>query len=160
MARKNKQADTAPTKPQKVNEAWSELFIQNEKVAKAKKLTDDELVEEMQERFPDKAQKTTITRCSMARSCYNKGTNMFARMGEAGTTERPLSHKYDEDGNVVPGRGSKKAEASETKPKTHAKKAKEEEAPAKPARRRKAKAEDAAASEEKPIRRRRRTAAK
>lgn len=117
----------------KVNQEWSRLLSENESLATKRgkrPLTDDQLADEMERLFPEKAGKTTITRVSMARSCYNKGTNMFASMGPAGTADRPVSYAYDEDGKQIPPRGNstagggvKKKAAKKSAPKKAAKKA-------------------------------------
>ena len=94
---KPKPAASAKPKKQKVYEAWAELLSANEKATKANKLTDEQLVKEMQKRFPDRSESTTITRITMARGCFNKGTNMFTKLGAAATT----SKRYDENGEAA-----------------------------------------------------------
>ncbi len=84
----------------KLNQAWATLLDQNEKCPKGDRKSDAELVKEMQRLFPAKAERTTITRPTMIRAIYNKGTNMFAAFGPA----KPLSRRYDEDGAVIEGR--------------------------------------------------------
>ena len=102
-----KKAPKQPAKSVKVNEAWNDLLVKNEQVSKAKKMTDDDLYNAMCELFPDKADKTTLTRVSMVRSCYNKGTNMFSKYGPPDGDERPTSFPYDEDGNALEARTRK-----------------------------------------------------
>jgi len=82
-----------------VTSAWGNLLIANEKCAKAKRLTDGQLVKAMQADFPDKKEKTTILR--IPRGIYNKGTNMFKSVGPSGTRSRPVSKQYDENGDVI-----------------------------------------------------------
>lgn len=79
-----------------ITAAWAELFAQNEARVKAgqKGWTDAELSERMAKQFPDSAKKTTITRVSMVRGCYNKGTNMFATVGPAGKAGRPTANQH------------------------------------------------------------------
>ena len=109
-----------------VTETWDDLLRENEKLGKCKKgdepLTDDELRERMQELFPDKEESTTITRVTMARGCYNKGTNMFHSRYEdevADGDNRPISHAYykDDDGDWqqrTPRKGSSVGEPSDS----------------------------------------------
>lgn len=87
-----------------VNQAWEQLLLQNEKAPKSKKLTDAQLTVEMEREFPDKAGKSTMTRVSMIRGCYNAGTNLFqSRHGgvRADDKNRPVSHPYDENGEKI-----------------------------------------------------------
>jgi hypothetical protein len=70
--------------------AWAALLLGNSKA----KLTDDQLVAEMGKDFPDLKGKTTITRVSMVRGCYNKGTGMFKAVGPAAK----VSARYGADG--------------------------------------------------------------
>lgn len=88
----------------RVNREWFRLLVENERLAKKRgktPLTDPEMTEEMTRLFPDKKGKTTLTRVSMMRCCYNNGTGMFANMEEAGD---PVSYAYDEDGKQIPPR--------------------------------------------------------
>lgn len=91
---------STPSKRPKLNQAWADLFAENEARVKAgdKPWTDDQLRERMQKEFPDKAEKSTIVRVSMVRSVYNKGTNMFKKHGPAGAKGRPVSKCYNPDG--------------------------------------------------------------
>lgn len=91
---------TSQEKPQKLNQAWAELFAANEKASKAERKTDEQLVKEMQRRFPDRKEKSTIVRPNMIRSIYNKGSNMFRKFGPAKTKSR----RYGKDGEVLEGR--------------------------------------------------------
>lgn len=86
---------------------WSNLFIENAKLAKdGKALTDSQLRAAMYEAFPDKEHGiTTIERVSMQRSCYNNGTAQFKKFGASGTKNRPASHRYDDGSTPVAGRG-------------------------------------------------------
>lgn len=108
-----------------ITAAWAELFAQNEGRVKAgqKGWTDPELVERMQKQFPDHKNKTTITRVSMVRGCYNKGTNMFAAVGPAGKSGRPSATQH---GGRAKAQRSAKATGKVTKPspKTKAKETK------------------------------------
>lgn len=120
MPRSKKTEGTPPqktvkqqVKKTKLYEAWNNLLIKNEKASKKNKLTDEQLYEAMAELFPDKADKTTLTRVSMVRSCYNKGTNMFAKLGAPDGDERPISTSYDADGNVLEARTRKRGPKKE-----------------------------------------------
>jgi hypothetical protein len=90
-----------------VKETWAKYLIENEHLAKNGKrpLTDEQLIAKMQEEFPSKRDATTITRCTMVRGVYNKGTNMFAADGPSGVAGRPTSRRYDAAGNAVAARG-------------------------------------------------------
>lgn len=130
-------ATTAKPSGKRVNQAWADLFAENEARVKAgdKPWTDDQLRERMQKAFPDKAEKSTIVRVSMVRSVYNKGTNMFKKFGPAGAKGRPVSKCYNPDGSEGRNAGpkiTKKAGAKPTakptaKPAKAAKKASSEE---------------------------------
>lgn len=101
------------TTPLRVNTAWANLLHENEQVKKSgkKPMTDEQLKAKMIKLFPDKAEKSTITRVSMVRSCYNKGTNMFKKLGPAGGKgARALSKPYDSRGDEV-----ERAKASTTR---------------------------------------------
>ena len=92
------------TTPLRVNTAWANLLNENEQIKKSgkKPMTDEQLKAKMIKLFPDKAEKSTITRVSMVRSCYNKGTNMFKKLGPAGGKgARALSKPYDSRGDEV-----------------------------------------------------------
>lgn len=90
----------SPPKKLKLNAAWTSLFQENERCPKTQRKTDDQLVKEMQKLFPDKRERTTITRPNMIRSIYNKGTNLFKLQGAA----KVRSRRFDENGDVVEGR--------------------------------------------------------
>lgn len=95
-----------------LSDAWAALLIENEALAAkrgGKPLTDEQLVTAMEKEFPDKKGKSTLTRVSMVRGCYNKGTNMFAKGGKAGTAARPTSFRYDETGAKVEPRSNSTA---------------------------------------------------
>ncbi len=93
MAKKQTAPETGP----RLNEAWSTLLAENEARKKSGKTpwTDVELTERITKQFPDKKGKTTLTRVSMIRSIYNKGTNLFEKFGPAGKGGRPMSHPYN-----------------------------------------------------------------
>lgn len=87
-----------------VADTWAHKLIENESRYKKRgqtPLTDEQLVEEMEKEFPDKAGKSTLTRVSMIRGCYNKGTNLFANAGPSGSSTRPRSYAYDDDGTQL-----------------------------------------------------------
>ena len=101
-----------------VTAMWEKLLIANEKAPKAKKMTDAQLVAAMQKEFPDKRESTTLTRCSMIRGCYNKGTNLFkARFGckKANGKNRPQSCAYDKDGALIENPRSQPRDSSKKK---------------------------------------------
>ncbi len=113
-----KQAIKETTEP-KLNEAWAGLFAENEIRVKSGKTpwTDIELTERMTKLFPGRAGKTTITRVSMIRSIYNKGTNLFEKFGPSGKAGRVVSHPY----NPEPRKQEQgKAKKSKAKPKAEA----------------------------------------
>lgn len=89
-----------------VTETWASLLIKNEQLSKQGKrpLDDDGLIAAMQAEFPSKKNATTITRCTMVRGIFNKGTNMFKAAGPAGVAGRPTSRRYDRKGQVVAAR--------------------------------------------------------
>jgi hypothetical protein len=82
-----------------IGDAWAALFSDNER--RAKKLTDAQLIEKMEEDFPSCKGKSTVSRPRMYRSCYNDGTYMYKVHGAAGRGGRPVSHEYDAKGNQV-----------------------------------------------------------
>jgi hypothetical protein len=94
-------APKAPASPLRVNTEWRRLLIENE--SRSKPLTDDQLIAAMQKLFPEKKNKTTILRCSMIRSIYNKGTSMFKKFGPAGSKTNPRSFAYDAKGQKMEG---------------------------------------------------------
>lgn len=81
-------------------ETWAQLLIENEQASKKNKMTDEQLVARMEKEFPAKKGKSTLTRVSMVRGCFNKGTNMFKSAGAAGVSGRPKSNRYGEDGEA------------------------------------------------------------
>lgn len=83
-----------------VKSEWAKLLAANERAPKAKRLCDEGLVKAMQKLFPAKKDKTTITRCNMIRSIYNKGTGMFKADGPA----KVKSVRYDSNGDAITGR--------------------------------------------------------
>lgn len=111
-----------------VADTWAKLLIENEARHKKgqKPLTDPELVKVMEKEFPDKVGKTTLTRVSMIRGCYNKGTNLFANAGPAGSSTRPRSYAYDDDGTQLQARqrraATKKAASKKTSKNANSKK--------------------------------------
>lgn len=107
-----KKTDVAKAaKGPKVNAEWARLLVENEKAPKSAKKTDDQLVAEMERLFPEKAGRSTLTRVSMVRAIYNKGTNMFLKFGPAAVK----SHRYDENGEVCKGRKIKIAKKTASK---------------------------------------------
>lgn len=102
--RKPKMAAASKTKGASVTAAWEALLMENEKAAKKNKKTDAQLIAAMEAEFPDKKGKSTLTRVSMIRGCYNQGTNLFASRYEgikANDNNRPISRSYDENGDVI-----------------------------------------------------------
>ena len=90
-----------------VAETWAIHLVRNEQWAKMpskKPLDDPGLLAAMRVEFPHKKDATTITRVTMIRGIFNKGTNMFLSVGAAGKTGRPKSRRYDAKGTVVPPR--------------------------------------------------------
>lgn len=116
----------AKSKGPRLNKAWADLFAENERLPKAKKMTDAQLTKRMEEIFPSKKGKSTLELVHAIRCVYNKGTNMFLKFGPAKTPSR----RYDEDGGVIEGRAkgasektsSKKASKKKSKKKAASKK--------------------------------------
>lgn len=137
---------------------WSELLIANEKAGRKSKKTDAQLVAEMQKIFPDKRDKSTILRIGMIRGCYNAGTNLMKSFGPAGTEARPISHAYDEAGNVLAkaSRGRKsKAEGESPAPAPAKRRGKAEPEPTPAPTRRRSKPAESKPASDAPARRRR-----
>lgn len=86
-----------------VAETWVHLFSQNEKVAKAKRMTDEQITAFLLKEFPGKESKV-FSAVSTVRSRYNRG------ILSKGELPKAPSHAYDEDGNAIV-RGEKKATA-------------------------------------------------
>jgi hypothetical protein len=109
MAKKGKKKGSA-AKPLLLKDAWTDLFVKNERAPKAKKLTDDQLSAAMLKLFPERAGKVTIVRVSAMRSNYNRGLDLFVKCGPA----KVPSRRYDENGEVIEKgqRRSKKAKAA------------------------------------------------
>ena len=78
-----------------IAEGFRQVFIANEKAKK----DDEHIIKEMIKLFPNSKGKSTITRVSMQRACYNKGSAMFSALGAAKTNSYKFVDGIKKNGN-------------------------------------------------------------
>lgn len=102
VAKKKAVKSKKPEAPkEKINAVWNKKLIANEKANKKQKKTDEQLKAEMLEQFPDKKGKMSIENVPAVRANYNGGAGMFLAYGKPDGVSRPISFKYDSDGDKI-----------------------------------------------------------